>query len=95
MRLLYTIVVYLLSPFVLIRLFWLGFKNPEYWSKWNERLGVIKWDAHRRKFLFSAKVSISTKILIDILAVLKRINMAKRMKIKNEQENRFYEQGGE
>ena len=39
MRFLYTVVLYFLLPFVLLRLFWLGFKSPAYWSRWNERLG--------------------------------------------------------
>lgn len=43
MRLFYTIFIYFLSPFVLIRLFCLGLKNPSYWLRWKERFGFISW----------------------------------------------------
>ena len=39
MRFIYSVVLYLLLPFVLLRLVWTGFKIPDYWSRWNERLG--------------------------------------------------------
>ncbi|NNJ84729.1 MAG: 3-deoxy-D-manno-octulosonic acid transferase, partial [Gammaproteobacteria bacterium] len=36
---LYSILHYLLIPFVLFRLFWRGFKAPAYWERWPERFG--------------------------------------------------------
>jgi 3-deoxy-D-manno-octulosonic-acid transferase len=43
LQFLYTLVVYLISPFVLLRLFWLGTKNSAYWSRWQERFGFFSW----------------------------------------------------
>lgn len=40
MRWLYTLVFYLLIPAVLLRLYWRGFKAPEYRLRWRERLGI-------------------------------------------------------
>ncbi|MCK9608961.1 MAG: lipid IV(A) 3-deoxy-D-manno-octulosonic acid transferase [Methylomonas sp.] len=39
MRKLYTVIFYLTLPFVLLRLYWRGFKAPEYRRRWLERLG--------------------------------------------------------
>lgn len=39
MRIAYSIVLYLLAPLVVFRLFWLGFRNPDYRSRWTERFG--------------------------------------------------------
>ena len=38
MRILYTTLFYLLLPFILFRLYWRGFKAPEYRKRWKERL---------------------------------------------------------
>jgi 3-deoxy-D-manno-octulosonic-acid transferase len=40
MRLIYTLLFYLLTPFVLLRLYWRGFKAPEYRKRWMERLAI-------------------------------------------------------
>jgi len=42
MQLFYTLLFYLLTPFILFRLFWRGFKAPEYRKRWLERLAVYK-----------------------------------------------------
>lgn len=42
MRLFYTLIFYLIIPFVLLRLYWRGFKAPEYRHRWKERLAVYK-----------------------------------------------------
>lgn len=41
MRFFYTLILYLLSPFVLIRLYLLGIKRPAYRLKWQERFGFL------------------------------------------------------
>ena len=41
MRNLYTILLYLLTPFVLLRLAWRGLRAPAYWKRWGERFGRI------------------------------------------------------
>lgn len=40
MRQLYTFIFYLALPAVLLRLYWRGFKAPEYRRRWQERLGL-------------------------------------------------------
>lgn len=40
MRHIYTILFYLLTPLILLRLYWRGFKAPEYRKRWKERLAV-------------------------------------------------------
>ncbi len=40
MRIFYTLLFYLLTPFILFRLFWRGFKAPEYRKRWLERLAI-------------------------------------------------------
>ena len=41
MRLLYTFLLYLLVPFVLLRLLWRGLELRDYWHRWNERFGFV------------------------------------------------------
>lgn len=41
MRGVYTLLFYLLIPFILLRLFWRGFKSPGYWQRWQERFGGL------------------------------------------------------
>jgi len=40
MRFFYTLLFYLLVPFVLLRLYWRGFKAPEYRKRWQQRLAI-------------------------------------------------------
>ena len=42
MRNLYTIFLYFLTPFVLLRLLWRGLRAPAYWQRWGERFGHIQ-----------------------------------------------------
>lgn len=42
MRLLYSLLIYLLSPLVLLHLAVRGFRDARYWQRWNERLGFIE-----------------------------------------------------
>jgi 3-deoxy-D-manno-octulosonic-acid transferase len=39
MRLFYSALLYLLTPFVLLRLAWRGRRAPAYWQRWGERFG--------------------------------------------------------
>lgn len=41
MRRVYTILLYLLTPLFLLRLWWRGRRNPGYRQRWRERLGMI------------------------------------------------------
>jgi 3-deoxy-D-manno-octulosonic-acid transferase len=40
-RALYTALLYLLAPLVLMRLVWRGLRSPEYRHSWSERFGAI------------------------------------------------------
>ncbi len=40
MRYIYTVLFYLLTPLILLRLYWRGFKAPEYRKRWKERLAI-------------------------------------------------------
>ena len=42
MRPLYTVLLYLLVPFVLLRLLWLGLELRDYWHRSNERFGFVE-----------------------------------------------------
>jgi len=42
MRLIYTLLFYLLTPIILLRLYWRGFKAPEYRKRWKERLAIYQ-----------------------------------------------------
>jgi 3-deoxy-D-manno-octulosonic-acid transferase len=42
MRTLYTLLLYLLAPLVLLRLAWRGLRAPAYWRRWPERFGFIE-----------------------------------------------------
>ncbi|MFP5507460.1 MAG: lipid IV(A) 3-deoxy-D-manno-octulosonic acid transferase [Gammaproteobacteria bacterium] len=41
MRIVYTLLLYLLTPFVLLRLVWRGLRARGYWWRWRERFGFI------------------------------------------------------
>jgi 3-deoxy-D-manno-octulosonic-acid transferase len=41
LRTLYTILLYLLMPLVLMRLAWRGIRAPAYWQRWPERFGQV------------------------------------------------------
>ena len=40
-RLLYTFILYFLTPWVLLRLAWRGLRAPAYWRRWPERFGFL------------------------------------------------------
>jgi len=42
LRTLYTFLLYLLTPLVLLRLAWRGLRAHDYWRRWPERFGTIK-----------------------------------------------------
>jgi 3-deoxy-D-manno-octulosonic-acid transferase len=41
MRLIYSVLLYLVTPFVLLRLFWRGFRQRDYWRRIPERFGFV------------------------------------------------------
>jgi 3-deoxy-D-manno-octulosonic-acid transferase len=44
LRFIYTFLFYLATPFLLIRLYWKGLKNPGYRLRWRERFGLVHVD---------------------------------------------------
>ena len=58
MRFLYTLALCLLCPFVLLRLFYLGIKNPAYRSGWLERLGFTSRRETARRIIWLHAVSV-------------------------------------
>ena len=38
---LYTVLLYLVIPFVILHLTWRGFRNRGYWKRWGERFGYF------------------------------------------------------
>jgi 3-deoxy-D-manno-octulosonic-acid transferase len=58
LRSFYTFVVYFLAPVVLLRLFWLGFRNPTYRLRWQERFGFFSWVKINKPVLWIHAVSV-------------------------------------
>jgi 3-deoxy-D-manno-octulosonic-acid transferase len=57
MRLIYTGIFYLLLPFLFIRLYLRGFKNPDFRKRWSERLAIYH-QAHEQEVIFFHAVSV-------------------------------------
>jgi 3-deoxy-D-manno-octulosonic-acid transferase len=57
MRLFYTCIFYLLLPFLFIRLYLRGFKNPDFRKRWSERLAIYH-QAHEKNVIFFHAVSV-------------------------------------
>ncbi len=68
---LYTLILYLLVPYVLIRLYYLGTKNPEYRKRWSERFGITPSSGINRRIIWVHAVSVgeiqASKPLIEFL----------------------------
>lgn len=58
LRFLYTLVLYLILPFALIRLGGRGFRNKAYWNRWTERLGLIPWQISGQQRFWVHAVSV-------------------------------------
>ncbi len=58
MRFFYTLAVYFFVPFVLLRLFFLGLKNPAYRTRWQERFGFFLWGNINKPVLWIHAVSV-------------------------------------
>lgn len=43
MRQIYSFILYLLIPYVIVRLFYRGFSNRGYWFRWHERFGFVSY----------------------------------------------------
>ena len=58
MRYFYTIVIYFLLPFILLRLLLVSFKYSSYRNKWHERFGFITWKKSGRRVIWIHAVSV-------------------------------------
>ncbi len=58
MRRIYSFILYLIVPFVLLRLFWLGFRNPDYRRRWKERFGFPDKITSHDKLIWLHAVSV-------------------------------------
>ena len=58
MRRIYSFIIYLLIPFVVLRLFWLGFRNPDYRRRWKERFGFPDKITSHDKIIWLHAVSV-------------------------------------
>ena len=56
MRFLYSILLYLLVPLVLLRLAWRGLRNRGYWHRWRERFGFIPYSSAPTIWLHAVSV---------------------------------------
>jgi 3-deoxy-D-manno-octulosonic-acid transferase len=57
MRSIYTSIFYLILPFLFIRLYLRGFKNPDFRKRWDERLAIYH-QAHEKNVIFFHAVSV-------------------------------------
>ena len=57
MRYIYSFITYLLLPFVILKLFWSGLRNPDYRQRWPERFGFISV-SHNRPVIWVHAVSV-------------------------------------
>ena len=48
----------MITPFVILRLAWLGLSNHDYWQRWSERFGYIPLDNDQRPVLWIHAVSV-------------------------------------
>ena len=68
---LYTLILHLFVPYVLIRLYYLGTKNPEYWKRWPERFGSTPSTGINRRIIWVHAVSVgeiqASRPLIEFL----------------------------
>ena len=68
-RLLYSLLWFILSPFVLLRLFWRSRQNPAHRKNWQQRLGLINLEPAPRIWLHAVSVgeTMAAKPLIEAL----------------------------
>jgi len=71
LRYFYTIVIYFLIPFILLRLLLVSFKYPSYRKKWYERFGFISWKESSKSIIWIHAVSIgevnATRPIVNLL----------------------------
>ncbi|WP_020679325.1 lipid IV(A) 3-deoxy-D-manno-octulosonic acid transferase [Marinobacterium rhizophilum] len=66
---LYTLLLYLALPFILLRLWWRGRRAPAYRNRWRERLGFVTPDGRRPLWIHAVSVGETVAIapLVELL----------------------------
>ena len=54
MRHIYTLLLYLIAPLVVLRLLWRGLRSPAYWRRWKERFGYLPFEVEGRSIWIHA-----------------------------------------
>ena len=71
MRVIYSAILYLLLPFVVLRLFIRSFRNPAYRLRWKERFGYLQCMEHESPLIWIHAVSVgevrAAKPLVEAL----------------------------
>jgi 3-deoxy-D-manno-octulosonic-acid transferase len=70
MRAFYTLLFYLLTPFIMLRLLWRGIKAPAYRRRWNERFGFYRKTYPQNVVWFHAVSVGEAEALFPLLRVL-------------------------
>lgn len=70
MRAFYTILFYLLTPFIMLRLLWRGLKAPAYRRRWNERFGFYRQNFPKNVIWFHAVSVGEAEALFPLLRLL-------------------------
>jgi 3-deoxy-D-manno-octulosonic-acid transferase len=70
MRAFYTLLFYLLTPFIMLRLLWRGIKAPAYRRRWNERFGFYRKTYPQNVIWFHAVSVGEAEALFPLLRVL-------------------------
>ncbi|MCB1866059.1 MAG: lipid IV(A) 3-deoxy-D-manno-octulosonic acid transferase [Chromatiales bacterium] len=72
-RRMYTVVVYLMLPFALLRLFVRGIRAPDYWHRWRERFGLIEPVPSGGVWLHAVSVG-EVQAVVPLVRELRKLN---------------------
>ncbi len=78
MRIFYSTLFYLFTPYILLRLLWRGFKLPGCWSRWHERFAYYYGRNHRQGVIWIHAVSVGEAESVFSLVRLIRQRMPAR-----------------
>ena len=78
-RILYSFILYLLSPFIILNLVLRGFKSSTYFSRWSERFGYINFDS-KREVIWIHAVSVG-EVMASVPLVEYFLNQSKKYQI--------------
>ena len=79
-RKIYSLILYLLVPAVLVRLMLRGIRNPGYWRRWGERFGFVPSLAQSPLWVHAVSVG-EVRAAVPLVAALERLNPGRRILI--------------